>query len=82
MNTEILFTDDHPLRFKIIRPVYETLTVNDKSAQCFEPLEAITSSSHVVRLFDLLSRENTRVLLGGTPGQQEQTPLPGAHLNR
>ena len=29
MTTETLLTDDHPLRFKIIRPVYEVLTVNE-----------------------------------------------------
>jgi len=29
MTTQTLFTTDEPLRFKIIRPVYETLTVND-----------------------------------------------------
>ena len=57
MTTETLFTDDHPLRFKIIRPVYEILTVNDNAAQYFEPFEAISSSSHVVRLFDFLGRE-------------------------
>ena len=45
------------IRFKIIRPVYEVLTVNDAAAQYFEPLEAISSSSHVVHLFDFLSRE-------------------------
>jgi hypothetical protein len=28
--------------------------VNDTAAQYFEPLEAISSSSHVVRLFDFL----------------------------
>ena len=57
MTSETLFTDDHPLLFKIIRPVYETLTVNNNAAEDFEPLEAITSSSHVVRLFDFLGRE-------------------------
>jgi hypothetical protein len=41
MTSETLFTDDQPIRFKIIRPVYETLTVNDNAAQYFEPLEAI-----------------------------------------
>jgi DNA repair protein RadC len=57
MTTETLFTNEEPLRFKIITPVYETLTVNDDVAHYFEPLEAISSSSHVVRLFDFLSRE-------------------------
>jgi DNA repair protein RadC len=57
MTTETLFSNDKPLRFKIIRPVYETLTVNDAAAQYFEPREAISSSSHVVRLFDFLGRE-------------------------
>jgi DNA repair protein RadC len=57
MTTKTLFSNDEPLRFKIIRPVYETLTVNDNAAQYFEPLEAISSSSHVVRLFDFLGRE-------------------------
>jgi hypothetical protein len=57
MTTETLFrNDDQPIRFKIIRPVYEVLTVNDAAAQYFEPLEAISSSSHVVRLFDFLGR--------------------------
>jgi DNA repair protein RadC len=60
MTTETLFTNDQPLRFKIIRPVYETLTVNDNSAQYFEPREAISSSSQVVRLFDFLGRETRR----------------------
>ena len=57
MTTETLFPNDQPLRFKIIRPVYETLTVNDAAAEYFEPLEAISSSAHVTRLFDFLSRE-------------------------
>jgi DNA repair protein RadC len=57
MTLETLLTDEQPLRFKIIRPVYETLTVNDAAAQYFEPREAISSSSHVVRLFNFLSRE-------------------------
>jgi DNA repair protein RadC len=57
MTTETLFTNEEPLRFKIITPVYETLTVNDDVAHYFEPLEAISSSSHVVRLFDFLGRE-------------------------
>ena len=57
MNTETLFTNDQPLRFKIIRPVYETLTVNDAAAEYFEPLEAFSSASHVVHLFDFLGRE-------------------------
>ena len=57
MTTETLFTDDEPMRFKIIRPVYETLTVNDAAAEYFEPLKAITSSAHVISLFDFLGRE-------------------------
>ena len=57
MTPETLLTDDQPLRFKIIRPVYEVLTVNDAAAEYFEPLEAIYSSSHAVRLFDFLGRE-------------------------
>ena len=57
MTSEMLLTNDQPLRFKIIRPVYEVLTVNDKAAEYFEPLEAISSSAHVVRLFDFLGRK-------------------------
>ena len=57
MTSETLLTNDQPLRFKIIRPVYEILTVNDNAAQYFEPLEAISSSDHVIRLFDFLRRE-------------------------
>ena len=57
MTSEMLLTNDQPLRFKIIRPVYETLTVNDNAAQYFDPLEAISSSAHVIRLFDFLRRE-------------------------
>ncbi|NOR50900.1 MAG: hypothetical protein GQ530_07725 [Desulfuromonadales bacterium] len=57
MTTETLFPNDEPLRFKIIRPVYKTLTVNDAAAEYFEPLEAISSSAHVTRLFEFLSRE-------------------------
>lgn len=57
MTTDTLFTNDAPLRFKIIRPVYETLTVNDAAAEYFEPREAISSSTHVISLFNFLSRE-------------------------
>ena len=57
MTSEMLLTNEQPIRFKIIRPVYETLTVNDAAAQYFEPLEAISSSAHVIRLFDFLRRE-------------------------
>jgi hypothetical protein len=60
MTAETPFSNDEPLRFKIIRPVYETLTVNDNAAKHFEPREAITSSSHVVRLFDFLGRETRK----------------------
>jgi len=57
MTTDTLFRNDQPLRFKIIRPVYETLTVNDAAAEDFEPTEAISSSAHVIGLFDFLGRE-------------------------
>ena len=57
MTIDKLFTDDEPLRFKIIKPVYETLTVNDAAVEYFEPLVAITSSAHVTRLFDFLGRK-------------------------
>jgi DNA repair protein RadC len=57
MSTETLFPNNEPLRFKIIRPVYETLTVNDAAAEHFEPLEAISSLAQVISLFDFLSRE-------------------------
>jgi len=42
----------------------------------------ITSSSHVVRLFDFLGRETREHLLGGAPRQQEQVALPGPCLDR
>jgi hypothetical protein len=42
MTTKTLFSNDQPLRFKIIRPVYETLTVNNNAGKYFEPREAIT----------------------------------------
>ena len=42
------------LRFKIIRPVYETLTVNDQNAQYQDA--HLSSSMEVVKLFDFLSR--------------------------
>jgi DNA repair protein RadC len=57
MTTETLFRNDKPLRFKIIRPVYETSTLNDAVAHYFEPLDAISSSDHVVLLLDFLGRE-------------------------
>ncbi len=57
MTSETLFIDDGPLRFKIIRPIDEPLTVNDAAAEYFEPHEAISSSAQVVSLFDFLSRE-------------------------
>ncbi len=44
-----------PIRFKIIRPVYETLTVNDQNAQYQDA--HLSSSRDVIRLFDFLSRE-------------------------
>ena len=57
MTTDTSLNNDQPLRFKVIRPVYEVLTVNDKAAEYFEPREAISSSAHVIRLFDFLRRE-------------------------
>ena len=57
MTTETLFSTDRSLRFKIIRPVYEILTVNDAAAEYFEPLEAISSSSQVVRFFGFLGKD-------------------------
>jgi DNA repair protein RadC len=52
-------TDEHPLqkslRFKIIRPVYETLTVNDQAAQYQDT--HLSSSRDVARLFDFLGKE-------------------------
>ncbi len=44
-----------PIRFKIIRPVYETLTVNDQNARYQDA--HLSSSRDVIRLFDFLSRE-------------------------
>ncbi|MGK2907531.1 MAG: JAB domain-containing protein [Desulfuromonadales bacterium] len=43
------------IRFKIIRPVYETHTVNDQNARYLDA--HLSSSRDVVRLFDFLSRE-------------------------
>jgi DNA repair protein RadC len=57
MTSETLFINSEPLRFKIIRPVYETLTVNDAEAEYFEPTKTISSSAQVISLFDFLSRE-------------------------
>jgi DNA repair protein RadC len=48
-------TKQKTIRFKIIRPVYETLTVNDQNAQYQDA--HLSSSREVVRLFDFLSRE-------------------------
>ena len=48
-----------PIRFKIIRPVYESLTVGDKAAEYFQDKEAITSSADVNARFAFL-REETR----------------------
>lgn len=39
MTSEMLLTNKQPLRFKIIRSVYEVLTVNDAAAEYFEPLK-------------------------------------------
>ena len=44
-----------PIRFKIIRPVYEILTVNDQNAQYQDA--HLSSSREVIKLFDFLSRE-------------------------
>ena len=44
-----------PLRFKIIRPVYETLTVNDQNAEYQDA--HLSSSREVVKLFGFLSQE-------------------------
>ena len=48
-------TKQKPIRFKIIRPVYETLTVNDQNAKYQDA--HLSSSRKVVKLFDFLSRE-------------------------
>ena len=48
-------TKEKPISFKIIRPVYETLTVNDQNAQYQDA--HLSSSREVVRLFDFLGRE-------------------------
>ena len=55
MTSETLLTNEQPIRFKIIRPVYETLTVNDQNAQYQDA--QLSSSTEVVRLFDFLARE-------------------------
>ncbi len=44
-----------PIRFKIIRPVYETLTGNDQNARYQDA--HLSSSRDVIRLFDFLGRE-------------------------
>ena len=52
-------SDYQPIRFKIIRPVYESLTVGDKAAEYFQDTGAITSSAEVNARFAFL-REETR----------------------
>jgi len=59
METLMEESDYQPIRFKIIRPVYEVLAVGDKAAQYLKDTEAITSSSDVNNRFAFL-REETR----------------------
>ena len=67
MTSEMLLTNDQPLRFKIIRPVYETLTVNDQNAQYQDA--HLSSSREVVKLFDFLSRETKEHFMAVHLGQ-------------
>lgn len=46
-----------PIRFKIIRPVYESLTVGDKAAEYFQDTDAIKSSADVNDRFAFLHEE-------------------------
>jgi DNA repair protein RadC len=59
MTIETLFeeSDYQPIRFKVIRPVYEVLTVGDKAAEYFHDPRAITSSAEVSARFASLRRE-------------------------
>ncbi len=50
-------TDQQPIRLKIIRPVYEVLSVGDEVAEYFQGELAIKSSADVVSRFDSLRRE-------------------------
>jgi DNA repair protein RadC len=61
MTIESLFeeSDSQAIRFKIIRPVYEVLTIGDKSAEYFQDTGALTSSAEVSARFASL-REETR----------------------
>ena len=61
MTIESLFeeSDSQPIRFKVIRPVYEVLTVGDRAAEYFQGSEALTSSAEVSARFASL-REETR----------------------
>ena len=53
MTIETLFeeSDSQPIRFKIIRPVYEVLTVGDQAAEYFQDTGALTSSAEVSARF-------------------------------
>ncbi len=59
MFIESLFESSEPqtVRCKIIRPVYEALTVSDEVAKYFESSGAITSSAEVSARFHPLRRE-------------------------
>jgi DNA repair protein RadC len=59
MTIESLFeeSDFQPIRFKIIRPVYEVLTVGDKAAEYFQDAGTFTSSAEVSKRFESLSKE-------------------------
>jgi DNA repair protein RadC len=59
MTIESLFeeSDFKPIRFKIIRPVYEVLTIGDQAAEYFQGSGAITSSAEVSARFASLRTE-------------------------
>ena len=59
MTIESLFeeSDSQAIRFKIIRPVYEVLTVGDQAAEYFHGSGAITSSVEVSARFASLRTE-------------------------
>ncbi len=46
-----------PFRLKVIRPIYETLTVGDPVAAYLKHDDTLTTSAQVAELFDFLRRE-------------------------
>ena len=47
----------HSIRFKVIRPVYETLTIKENVPDYFNPKQRLTDPSAIWEMFKFLGRE-------------------------